>query len=103
MHFSSFNNTDDFEDLFGNDSESVVPTIPKLSEGALLKIHRGSKEEKNLIFQVLKFNWMPLRKRYKLDVSDGQYSISTAILDKDSSNLIKQNHIDELSVINIKR
>ena len=49
------------------------PTIPTLSEGLLLEIHRGSKNGKNLIIQVLKFSWMPLRKRYKVEISDGKF------------------------------
>ena len=97
------NNTDDLLEIFGDNSEPILaPKIPTLSEGVLLDMHRGSKNKQNLIFQVLKFFWMPLRKRYKLEVSDGKYYISTALLDKASSNLIR-NEIDELCIINFKR
>ena len=104
MHFSSLNDTDDLEDIFDDNSEIGLAKIPNLTEGVLLKFHRGSKNENNLILQVLKLIWMPFRKQYKLDVSDGKYYISTALLDKVTSNLIHENHtIDEFSVINIKR
>ena len=78
-------------------------SIPTLSEGSILKMQRGSKEEKDLVLQVLKFTWLPVRLKYRLELSDGKFSIPSVVLDKSSSHLIKENKLEKFAIIKIDR
>ena len=95
------------DDIYGDgDNSNPIPSeiiIPQLSEGSILKIRHGSKFEKDLMFQVLGFVWLPNREQYRLDLSDGKFRISSAILEKSSTHLIQQKILEEFCIINVKR
>ena len=98
-----FDNIFGDDDIFGDENETHTMTIPTLSEGSILKIQKGSKNEKDLVLQVLKFTWLPTKLRYRLELSDGKLFIPSVILDQSSSHLIKENHLEEFAIVKIDR